>query len=50
MEEQQPLTRDYLLKQGSCCGSGCLNCPYEPKYIEGSIKVSEQKEKLLKKI
>lgn len=22
-------TRAYHLKRGYCCGSGCLNCPYE---------------------
>lgn len=22
------LTREYLLRRGSCCGSGCRNCPY----------------------
>lgn len=23
-------TRDYLLRRGYCCGSGCRNCPYPP--------------------
>lgn len=23
-------TRDYLLRRGHCCGSGCRNCPYPP--------------------
>jgi hypothetical protein len=23
------MTASYLLKQGWCCGNGCLNCPYE---------------------
>ena len=22
------LSRTYLLKRGTCCGSGCRNCPY----------------------
>ena len=22
-------SRDYLLKRGYCCGSGCRNCPYD---------------------
>lgn len=21
-------TKEYLLKRGYCCGSGCTNCPY----------------------
>jgi hypothetical protein len=24
----KPLTRDFLLSRGYCCGMGCLNCPY----------------------
>ncbi len=23
------LTRQFLLKRGFCCQSGCLNCPYD---------------------
>jgi hypothetical protein len=23
-------TRAYHLKRGSCCGSGCVHCPYGP--------------------
>ena len=23
------MTRNALLKQGSCCGNGCRHCPYE---------------------
>ena len=25
------LTKDFLLKRGKCCNSGCVNCPYTPK-------------------
>jgi hypothetical protein len=24
-------TAAYLLKRGSCCGSGCRHCPYGPE-------------------
>ena len=24
----RPLSREFLLARGSCCGSGCINCPY----------------------
>ncbi len=24
----EPLSREFLLSQGKCCGSGCTNCPY----------------------
>lgn len=29
-------TASHHLKRGSCCGSGCRHCPYEPKHAEGS--------------
>jgi hypothetical protein len=32
-------TAAYHLKRGSCCGSGCRHCPYEPKHVEGNTKV-----------
>ena len=32
-------TAAYHLKRGSCCGSGCRHCPYEPRHIQGNTKV-----------
>jgi len=32
-------TAAYHLKRGSCCGSGCRHCPYEPPHVEGNTKV-----------
>ena len=32
-------TAAYHLKRGSCCGSGCRHCPYEPRHVEGSTQV-----------
>ena len=32
-------TEAYHLKRGSCCGSGCRHCPYEPKHVEGNTQV-----------
>jgi hypothetical protein len=32
-------TATYHLKRGSCCGSGCRHCPFEPRHIEGSTTV-----------
>jgi len=32
-------TAAYHLKRGSCCGSGCRHCPYEPRHVEGTVKV-----------
>ena len=29
-------TGAYHLKRGSCCGSGCRHCPYEPRHLKGT--------------
>jgi hypothetical protein len=31
-------TAAYHLKRGSCCGSGCRHCPYDPKHVEGTTR------------
>ena len=36
----EPMSREELLEQKECCGSGCLNCPYDPKHIKGSTKIT----------
>ena len=33
------LSREELIKQGECCGEGCLMCPYEPENQKGATKV-----------
>lgn len=33
-------TAAHHLKRGSCCGSGCRHCPYEPKHVAGSVTVA----------
>ncbi len=33
-------TATFHLKRGSCCGSGCRHCPYEPRHVEGSQTVA----------
>lgn len=32
-------TAAHHLKRGSCCGSGCRHCPYEPRHLEGNTRV-----------
>lgn len=29
-------TASFHLKRGSCCGSGCRHCPYEPRHVAGT--------------
>ena len=38
----QPLSREVLLQRGQCCGKGCMNCPYIPKYQKGSSNVKKK--------
>lgn len=32
-------TAAFHVKRGSCCGSGCRHCPYEPRHVEGTRTV-----------
>lgn len=32
-------TAAYHLARGSCCGSGCRHCPYDPPHAAGSRRV-----------
>ena len=36
------LARIFLLKQGKCCGNGCLMCPYEEKHSRGYQKIRKE--------
>lgn len=35
----KPLTSEFLISRGNCCGKSCINCPYWPRYEKGSTKV-----------
>jgi len=39
----KPLTKEFLLSKGECCGKQCKNCPYTPKYTKGSKLTDEIK-------
>ena len=30
------------LKKGTCCGSGCRHCPYDPRWIEGTTTPAKE--------
>lgn len=34
-------TASHHLKRGTCCGSGCRHCPYEPRHVAGTTRVRE---------
>jgi hypothetical protein len=36
--KDEPLSKEFLLKKGFCCGKRCVNCPYIPKWLRGSTK------------
>lgn len=33
------MTESYHHRRGSCCGNGCLHCPYTPKHQFGSTEI-----------
>lgn len=33
-------TAKYHLRRGSCCGSGCRHCPYDPRWTKGGTVVA----------
>jgi len=35
-----PLTREYLISRGTCCGHGCMNCPYKEEKMDDPIYVA----------
>jgi hypothetical protein len=35
-------TREFHLKRGQCCGSGCRHCPYEPRWTKGVMTVAAE--------
>ncbi len=36
------MTEEYHKRRGKCCGSGCLNCPYEPRHERGNTNLQEK--------
>lgn len=34
-------TAAYLVGRGSCCGSGCRHCPYNPRHVVGNTRVRD---------
>jgi hypothetical protein len=35
LDEDGAISRDFLVARGSCCDSGCRNCPYEKGEVAG---------------
>ncbi len=33
------MTERYLIKRGTCCGSGCRHCPFDPQHQKGNKNV-----------
>ena len=31
-------TENFHLRRGVCCGSGCINCPFDPQHQRGNRK------------
>lgn len=37
-------TRQYHLRRGFCCGSGCRHCPYAPRWVAGTTGLANAEE------
>lgn len=35
------MTEQYHLRRGYCCGSGCRNCPFEPRAKKGNTTIKK---------
>lgn len=33
-------TAAYHLRRGTCCGSGCRHCPYDPPHVAGGTRLA----------
>lgn len=33
------MTERYLKRRGTCCGSGCRHCPFDPQHQKGNKNV-----------
>lgn len=36
------MTASYHIKRGSCCGNGCVWCPYDPPHQAGATKLADK--------
>lgn len=41
--KREPLSAEFLLNRGECCGNVCTNCPYEPKHVRGNNVTNSSK-------
>ncbi|MGH9843368.1 MAG: DUF5522 domain-containing protein [Blastocatellia bacterium] len=39
-------TREFHLKRGECCGSGCRHCPYDPRWTKGTTTVEDKEREM----
>ena len=39
------MTESFHIKRGSCCGSKCKHCPYDPMYDKGNTNIKKSLQK-----
>lgn len=39
------MTEKYLKDRGYCCGNGCINCPYNPRWTKDTKTLNENNNK-----
>ena len=40
--ERVVFTALFHIQRGSCCGSGCRHCPYDPKHTKGKVVLAKK--------
>ena len=35
-EHMKPLSKEFLISRGECCGNRCINCPYTKPHRKGN--------------
>jgi len=40
----KPLSREFLISRGKCCGCRCINCPYLEKWKTGCTLTNNKSE------
>ena len=35
------MTESYHVRRGTCCGNGCLHCPFDPQHKTNNTKLND---------
>jgi len=35
------MNEQHHIQRGTCCGSGCRHCPYDPMHVKGNLQLQD---------